>query len=44
VIENIQRDINIALINELALIFHRLGLDTKRGFKSCRNQVELLEI
>lgn len=29
VIENIQRDINIALINELAMIFHRLGLDTK---------------
>jgi len=29
VIENIQRDINIALINELALIFHRLNLDTK---------------
>jgi len=29
VIENIQRDINIALINELALIFHRLGLDTR---------------
>jgi len=29
VIENVQRDINIALINELALIFHKLGLDTK---------------
>ena len=29
VIENIQRDLNIALMNELALIFHRLGLDTK---------------
>lgn len=28
VIENTQRDINIALINELALIFHRLGIDT----------------
>ena len=28
VIENTQRDINIALINELAIIFHRLGLDT----------------
>ena len=28
VIENIQRDVNIALINELALIFHRLGMDT----------------
>lgn len=29
VIENIQRDLNIALMNELALIFHRLGINTK---------------
>lgn len=29
VIENTQRDVNIALINELALIFNRLGLDTQ---------------
>jgi len=29
VIENTQRDLNIALINELALIFHRLGIDTR---------------
>ncbi|WP_376696655.1 nucleotide sugar dehydrogenase [Wenzhouxiangella sp. EGI_FJ10305] len=28
VIENTQRDVNIALINELAMLFHRLGLDT----------------
>ena len=28
VIENTQRDLNIALMNELALIFNRLGLDT----------------
>ncbi len=28
VIENIQRDVNIALINELSLIFHRLGIET----------------
>ena len=28
VIENTQRDVNIALINELALIFDRLGIDT----------------
>ena len=28
VIENIQRDVNIALINELALVFDRLGIDT----------------
>jgi len=28
VIENTQRDVNIALINELSLIFHRMGIDT----------------
>ena len=28
VIENIQRDVNIALMNELSLIFHKLGIDT----------------
>ena len=28
VIENVQRDVNIALVNELAMIFHRLGIDT----------------
>ena len=28
VIENTQRDVNIALVNELALIFNRLGIDT----------------
>jgi UDP-N-acetyl-D-galactosamine dehydrogenase len=28
VIENTQRDANIALMNEFALIFHRLGIDT----------------
>ncbi len=28
VIENVQRDVNIALINELALIFDKLGIDT----------------
>lgn len=28
VIENTQRDLNIALVNELAIIFNRMGLDT----------------
>ena len=27
-IENVQRDLNIALINELALIFDQMGIDT----------------
>ncbi len=29
VIENTQRDLNIALMNELALIFHKIGIDTR---------------
>ncbi len=29
VIENTQRDVNIALVNELALIFNKLGIDTE---------------
>ena len=29
VIENTQRDVNIALVNELAILFNRLGLDTE---------------
>src|SRR6185369_5357680 len=28
VIENTQRDLNIAFMNELSIIFHRLGIDT----------------
>jgi UDP-N-acetyl-D-glucosamine/UDP-N-acetyl-D-galactosamine dehydrogenase len=34
VIENTQRDLNIALMNELALIFHRMGLDTLEVLKA----------
>ncbi len=29
VIENTQRDLNISLMNELALIFHKMGIDTR---------------
>lgn len=34
VIENSQRDINIAFINELAIIFNRLGIDTEEVLKA----------
>src|SRR6185503_16845422 len=34
VIENTQRDLNIALMNELAVIFDRLGLDTREVLKA----------
>ncbi|MGA8010620.1 MAG: nucleotide sugar dehydrogenase, partial [Thiomonas sp.] len=34
VIENTQRDLNIALMNELSLIFHRIGIDTVEVLKA----------
>ncbi|MFX8433516.1 nucleotide sugar dehydrogenase, partial [Acinetobacter baumannii] len=34
VIENTQRDVNIALINELALIFNKLNIDTEDVLKA----------
>jgi UDP-N-acetyl-D-galactosamine dehydrogenase len=34
VIENTQRDVNIALVNELSLIFDRLGIDTEEVLKA----------
>ncbi len=34
VIENTQRDLNIALMNELAMIFERIGIDTKEVLKA----------
>jgi UDP-N-acetyl-D-glucosamine/UDP-N-acetyl-D-galactosamine dehydrogenase len=34
VIENTQRDVNIALVNELAIIFNRMGIDTEEVLKA----------
>lgn len=34
VIENTQRDVNIALINELSMIFNRMGIDTEEVLKA----------
>jgi len=34
VIENTQRDVNIALINELAMLFHRMNLDTEEVLRA----------
>ena len=42
VIENTQRDINIALINELALIFNRLGIDTEEVLKAAGSKWNFL--
>jgi len=38
VIENTQRDVNIALINELAIIFERLDIDTKAVLKAAETK------
>ena len=38
VIENVQRDLNIALMNELAVLFHRMGLDTTEVLKAARSK------
>jgi len=42
VIENTQRDVNIALINELALLFNRLGIDTDDVLKAARTKWNFL--
>ena len=35
VIENTQRDVNIALMNELAILFNKDGLNAARSIKRC---------
>lgn len=42
VIENVQRDLNIALMNELALLFHRMGLDTREVLAAARTKWNFL--
>ena len=42
VIENTQRDVNIALINELALIFNRLQIDTEEVLKAAGSKWNFL--
>lgn len=42
VIENVQRDLNIALMNELAVLFHRMGLDTAAVFEAARTKWNFL--
>lgn len=42
VIENTQRDLNIALMNELALLFHRLGLNTREVLAAARTKWNFL--
>ncbi|MDB3950457.1 nucleotide sugar dehydrogenase [Gammaproteobacteria bacterium] len=42
VIENTQRDVNIALINELAIIFNKLGIDTESVLEAARTKWNFL--
>jgi len=43
VIENTQRDLNIALMNELALIFDRMGIDTNEVLKAAGTKWNFLK-
>ncbi|HUJ01952.1 MAG TPA: nucleotide sugar dehydrogenase [Usitatibacter sp.] len=43
VIENTQRDLNIALMNELALIFHRMDIDTAEVLAAARTKWNFLD-
>lgn len=42
VIENTQRDLNIALINELAMIFNKMGIDTEAVLKAAGSKWNFL--
>lgn len=42
VIENSQRDINIAFMNELSIIFHKLGIDTRQVLNAAETKWNFL--
>lgn len=44
VIENTQRDVNIALINELALIFDQMGIDTKEVIEAAATKWNFIKL
>ncbi len=43
VIENTQRDLNVALINELAILFSRMGIETKDVLEAARTKWNFLD-
>ena len=43
VIENTQRDLNIALVNELSIIFSKLGIDTRKVLEVAKTKWNFLE-
>ena len=44
VIENIQRDVNIALINELAMIFNQMGIDTNEVIEAASTKWNFIKL
>ena len=44
VIENIQRDVNIALINELSMLFNKLKIDTSEVLEAARSKWNFLPV
>ena len=44
VIENTQRDVNIALINELALIFNQMGIDTNEVIEAAATKWNFIKL
>jgi UDP-N-acetyl-D-galactosamine dehydrogenase len=44
VIENTQRDLNIALMNELAIIFHKMGIDTLSVLKAASTKWNFIKM
>jgi len=43
VIENVQRDLNIAIVNELSVIFHKLGIETKEVLEAAGTKWNFLK-
>lgn len=43
VIENSQRDINIAFMNELSIIFHKMGIDTRAVLRAAKTKWNFLD-
>jgi UDP-N-acetyl-D-galactosamine dehydrogenase len=44
IIENTQRDLNIALMNELSIIFDKIGINTFEVLEAGRHQMEFFKI
>jgi UDP-N-acetyl-D-galactosamine dehydrogenase len=44
VIENTQRDVNISLINELAIIFHTMGIDTNEVIEAAATKWNFIKL